>query len=1547
MSSLQTGDRRGSTQEMDSGSLAPTGRPGAHDLRSWRKHGPRPAPAFPAPRPLALRLRPLALGIFLTAAALLALAAPPAQAATTHNFLSSLTEAPPATKLQEPTALAIDHATGHVFVSDLSAGVIDVYGPSGTYLTQIGAGSLFATGVAVDEASGLVYAADSFENAVLAYKPKGSGYELLSEWTGEALPAQEFGEITGLAVDNSASASAGDLYVIDAEDPELSVGVADVFKPNGPGPEEGAEGSLVRVLSAGKMEEPNGVAVDGASGKVYIADSAKGSVYEFSSTGAAEGKLNGKGAPNGTFSGPEEEEGNVSAVAIDPSTGDLLVAEAERHLVSEFNAAGEWVGQIINTPSGPLGETFGVAASASGGVYVSDTSLARVELFGPGVIVPDVITSKASKLTRTTASLNGTINGLGKAGHYFFQYGTTEALGSSTTPTAFAGGEEKVAVALSELHAGQSYFFRLVAENENATNYGIVREFETPTAVEGLSTGPVTNLQPTSATLTGALSPNGFDAHYYFQWGATTTYGSESPSPPGTDAGEGAGAVAALTNLEDLKANTVYHYRLIGTNSLGTTFGSDQKFQTSGPPRITNKPTTAIGHEEATINAEVNADELETKYRFEYGESSAYGSEVPLGGASVGSGASPVAVSATLTKLKLGVSYHFRVVAENSAGTTNGPDQSFTTVPPAPVDATFATEVGATEATLHAQINPLGNATTYYFQYGTSSCKANPSACTDIPAAPGQDIGSGSEDVAESQKLTGLQPDTTYFYRVIAINALGSTEGPERTLTTKQPTSTFALPDGRAWEMVSPPNKAGAPVEALTREGGVILAAEDGNRLTYVVDGALGEDVQGNRSPEWQQVLATRRGSEWSSQDIATPSSKAKGATAGQAPEYQFFTPNLSSALVEPAGLAPEPPLAPGVTQATMYLRDNAIGTYLPLVTNSNVAPGTTFGTQVHFLSATADLSHVVISSAVALTGPGSGAGLYEWSAGKLQLVSLLPDGTTPAKAAELGFSGRILTHAISSDGSRVVWTNKEDLSTRGGHLYMRDTIRGQTLRLDVAQGVAEPAGAGVAQFQGASSDGAGVFFTDKQRLTADSTAEPGQGTGKPDLYECVIIEEAGQLACRLKDLTVDHNEGEHAAVQGLVLGTSEDVTSTFLVAQGVLASNQNGNGEAATSGKNNLYALHFDGSQWTTTFIATLSSEDSAEWEGNKIANSAYLTARTSPNGRYLAFMSSASITGYDNVDASPEAKGARDQEVFLYDSQAASLRCVSCNPSGARPKGVLDQNESGEGLGLLVDRRKIWLGHYLAGNIPGWTAQSLTSALFQSRYLSDEGRLYFNSPDSLVPAVSRHAENVYEYEPSGVGNCESSSGGCVSLLTPGTSEKESAFIEATPDASSVFFASESQLLPQDTDSAFDIYDARECSSGSPCLTIPTPPPGGCTEAETCRPASPPQSIPGGPGGSATFSGPGNATAPAAKGQVQGVKGANPTAKPKPLTRAQRLTNALKACKKQHQAKKRKSCEAHARKLYGAKGKKAGWADAHRRASHSSDTRSSGRGGR
>ena len=342
-----------------------------------------------------------------------------ADAATGHSYLRSLTVGMSGVGLVEPGAMAVDRERGLVFVGDGGVGVVDVYDAAGGYVTQFGDGSLLVSGIGVDEASGWVYVADSFDDVVLVFKPDGSGgFVQVGEWSGEGLAGQGFGEVTGVAVDNSNSASAGDVYVLDGEDVELGVGVVDVFKPKPAGVEEGLEGDLVRVVSAGKLEEPNGIAVDG-SGRVYVADSEKGAVYEFSPGGVAEGKLTGKGSPDGTFLGGEEEGGNVSGVAVDPTTGDLLVAEGERHVVSEFDAAGQWVGWITNGASGSLGEVRGVAATSLGEVYVSEPLGGRVDVFGGGVVVPDVVSGKASKLTRTSAILNGIVNGDGKIGTLF------------------------------------------------------------------------------------------------------------------------------------------------------------------------------------------------------------------------------------------------------------------------------------------------------------------------------------------------------------------------------------------------------------------------------------------------------------------------------------------------------------------------------------------------------------------------------------------------------------------------------------------------------------------------------------------------------------------------------------------------------------------------------------------------------------------------------------------------------------------------------------------------------------------------------------------------------------------------------------------------------------------------------------------------------------------------------------------------------------------------------------------------------------------------
>ena len=431
----------------------------------------------------------------------------------------------------------------------------------------------------------------------------------------------------------------------------------------------------------------------------------------------------------------------------------------------------------------------------------------------------------------------------------------------------------------------------------------------------------------------------------------------------------------------------------------------------------------------------------------------------------------------------------------------------------------------------------------------------------------------------------------------------------------------------------------------------------------------------------------------------------------------------------------------------------------------------------------------------------------------------------------------------------------------------------------------------------------------------------------------------------RLVDLTPVSSEGS-ADVLNLIPGASEDGSYVYFVANGVFApgalpgkcGRYYGEEAQPPAGATcNLYVSEPDPEQpgqRETKFIAALSNEDGADWgagPGSVLTpeqDLSTVSSRVSPNGQYLAFMSQQRLTGYDNEDVSSQHPGERlDEEVFLYDADSDRLVCASCNPSGERPTGVYDNLRAGEGLGLLVERTENWRGYWLAGLLPAWTLDygKETSASYQSRYLSDSGRLFFNSADPLVPQVTVPTrkeevngteqnvgvENVYEYEPEGVGSCQDS-GGCVGLISSGTSGQESAFLDASETGDDVFFLTVAPLVPQDTDKAYDIYDAHVCTEASPCLSSSAPSTGGCESSATCRPA-PPSQAPAGTGpASATFSGPGNP-------QTTQVSSPKRASKPKALTRGQKLALALKLCRKLKARHKRAVCEARARRLYGA----------------------------
>jgi hypothetical protein len=980
-------------------------------------------------------------------------------------------------------------------------------------------------------------------------------------------------------------------------------------------------------------------------------------------------------------------------------------------------------------------------------------------------------------------------------------------------------------------------------------------------------------------------------------------------------------------------------------------------------PDVVTEAASSVGSKGATLNGEVNpVNEGEATCRFVWGTTKQFGQAPTACSAPVAQGSTDVAVQAPLSGLEPDTTYFYRLQATNKNGTNTGEewqDGEFTTLGPGIHDES-ASDVTSTSATLNAAINPHKASTSYYFEYGPEACATAVHACDQAPVAPGVALGSAEGDLEVSQHLQALSAGTLYHYRVVTVGDVEVSpgvsrseefEGPDQTFTTQAGSGGLTSPDGRQWELVSPPDKRGALIEAIGEQG-VIQAAAGGGAITYLANSPTEAQPRGYAMPV--QVLSTRTASGWQSHDIANSHDLATTVSVGLGDEYRFFSEDLSLAVLQPFGSFV--PLSGDASEQTPYLRSDylkgdlgqpcipaSMDCYRPLAVgcpqsgdacagsveeNANVLPrgtvfGKTGGTEAQkgipcppalicgpqFVGASPDASHVVLVSSVALTStpiPDEDWGLYEWGDGKLALINVLPEsggGGVATGAPYLGLKGTNARHAVSDDGSRVFWSTRGTLD----ELYMRDVPGGETVQLDTVQG-GSGKGAAHALFQLASSDGSRAFFTDSQQLTSGSAAR----FLKPDLYECEIREAAGKLECGLSDLTPS-NSGESADVQG-VPGASTDGSWVYFVANGVLAPGAVPGhcvGSAPAPGATcNLY-MHHDG---TTRLVAVLSGKDLPDWGHDvETGDLQKVTARVSPDGRWLAFMSQRKLTGYDNRDA---FSGAPDEEVYLYDGETGKLVCASCNPSGARPVGEEYEYVTDSLVGgALVGGDRVWTKEsWLAANVPGWTPFRLASARYQSRYLSDSGRLFFNSHDALAPQAVNGTWNVYEYEPPGVGDCAVSSatfaersGGCVGLISSGSAAQESAFLDAGEGGGDVFFLTGEKLTSQDFDKSLDVYDAHECSNASPCLPASVTQPPECTTADACRAAPTPQpSIFGSPS-SATFTGAGNASSSSTAG-----------VKLRSLTRAQKLARALKACR-ERKHKKRVVCKRLARKRFAA----------------------------
>ncbi len=705
------------------------------------------------------------------------------------------------------------------------------------------------------------------------------------------------------------------------------------------------------------------------------------------------------------------------------------------------------------------------------------------------------------------------------------------------------------------------------------------------------------------------------------------------------------------------------------------------------------------------------------------------------------------------------------------------------------------------------------------------------------------------------------------------------------------------LPDGRVYEMVTPPENHDADVYvpfAMSQnifevgQGGTdtrlpFQVAQGGEAVAYVAASTTGGTGQ----------VAAGLGNEY----IARRAATGGWSQAGLQPYgrkgafYQAFSSDLTVGFLNAGAIEEEGPLspaAPGGKYPVLYSHstsEGAEGTYTPFFTQKpSESPGEflTYNVprnylpvgkeQIAFAGSSADLKESLfeahgVLAAGAVDAPEAN-NLYVSDDGRVVLVNVLPNGGSEPNATFGGPSPNTSNFSdppdfqgdISADGSRVYWTDLAS-GTSEDHIFLRENpsqsqspIENDTCTVP-ADACTVPVSAGAARYWTSVEDGRYVFYTEGENAASQ-------------LYR------------------FDANTGSRTAltapnggVEGVV-GTSTDGSYVYFVATGVLASNKNGQGIAAVEGASNLYVLH---SGEAPSFIATLSGKDDTETIhppggnglfGDWVPGLGHRTAEVTPDGRNLVFESNnQSVNGYSSGLG----------EVYLYSVEQDRLYCVSCSPTHTPPP----TNRETEAL----------IGGFLP---PSWSLTYLPT------WISEDGsKVFFDSAEPLVSADTNGVQDVYEWEREGAGGCTvgTDDGGCVHLLSGGTSESASWLIGASADGEDAFVITRARLTPADGNEAYNVFDARVggvspptplACTGTGCQGVPAPAPTFAT---------PP---------SVTFQGVGNFPRSAPQEGLVPVK-----AKAHPQSRAALLAKALRVCRKKPK-RLRASCEKRARRVYG-----------------------------
>lgn len=611
------------------------------------------------------------------------------------------------------------------------------------------------------------------------------------------------------------------------------------------------------------------------------------------------------------------------------------------------------------------------------------------------------------------------------------------------------------------------------------------------------------------------------------------------------------------------------------------------------------------------------------------------------------------------------------------------------------------------------------------------------------------------------------------------------------------------LPDGRAYELVSPASgKNGADIHV---DGARTRTADDGSAVAYPSLTAFAQPRGTGIATDYVSVRSSKSNpgnSGWATHSV-TPAQAplSLNAALGADPLYVGdYSADLRHAVFRAwTPLTDDPSVA---ATANLYVRDTMLepgGAGYRLITPCPLCDATRAPLPEliapfllpAFAGASDDFRHIAFDGRSQLTSdapPTFQNGVYSWDDGQLRYAGYIPSGSdvacggrgpacVPAADTIAGASAADTrpVNVISRDGTRIFFKD-----TTTGRIYVR--VANTTSEEVTASERTTPVAFQNATFFGASPDGTRVLILTTTALTDDA---PDNGDNKLYVYD------GAKPASDLHNLTYVNKDGETGGGADIsdsvvaVMGASDDLRYVYFIATGQLVA-----GRPLLDTRRAFYMWHDGHISFIGEMLQNETTDDSMI--GNNLIFP--VQSRVTPDGRFLLFGShdGTALLGYDHgICASGLARlGCR--ELYLFSADPERLACASCNPSGQAAT-----SDASSGL-----------------RVPGAAAHTWHF----NRAISDDGRrVFFTSGDALVAEDTNGKLDAYEYDVSS---------GKVHLITSGTEPSDSYFVESTPSGDDVFFVTRGRLVAWDTDTSYDVYDAR-VGGGFP---DPVPPASRCS---------------------------------------------------------------------------------------------------------------------